>query len=472
MRIVLLGAPGSGKGTQAKLLVEKYSYPQVSTGDLLRAAVKAETPLGVQAKAAMDAGQLVSDEIVLGMIKERLSISDAKDGFILDGFPRNIPQAEALDGMLDKMRIPLDLALLVEVDFDALTQRLTGRRTCESCGQMYNVYLSPSKLDGQCDKCGGNLKHRADDNEETIYNRLKVYEAQTAPVVSYYRDQGKLRTIQGVGEIADIFDAIDQAIQNMVEEQKQRAAEEVAPEPVVSEPEEQENIFDKIEPEVTVDDLEKKVMNAVAQARARTTKKAASKKAAAKKKVAAKKTATKKKVTTKKKAAAKKATTKKTAAKKAAVKKKTTAKKAATKKTVAKKTVKKKVATKKKVAKKVATKKKVAAKKKAAPKKKLTTKKKVAKKVAVKKKAITKKKAVAKKKVAKKVATKKKVTAKKSTVKKAVAKKAVTKKKVTAKKKSAVKKVATKKKVAAKKVATKKKAAKKKVTAKKKRSKK
>ena len=462
MRIVLLGAPGSGKGTQAKLLVEKYSYPQVSTGDLLRAAVKAETPLGVQAKAAMDAGQLVSDEIVLGMIKERLSISDAKDGFILDGFPRNIPQAEALDGMLDKMRIPLDLALLVEVDFDALTQRLTGRRTCESCGQMYNVYLSPSKLDGQCDKCGGNLKHRADDNEETIYNRLKVYEAQTAPVVSYYRDQGKLRTIQGVGEIADIFDAIDQAIQNMVEEQKQRAAEEVAPEPVVSEPEEQENIFDKIEPEVTVDDLEKKVMNAVAQARARTTKKAASKKAAAKKKVAAKKTATKKKVTTKKKAAAKKATTKKTAAKKAAVKKKTTAKKAATKKTVAKKTVKKKVATKKKVA----------AKKKAAPKKKLTTKKKVAKKVAVKKKAITKKKAVAKKKVAKKVATKKKVTAKKSTVKKAVAKKAVTKKKVTAKKKSAVKKVATKKKVAAKKVATKKKAAKKKVTAKKKRSKK
>ncbi|TPW14646.1 MAG: adenylate kinase, partial [Halothiobacillaceae bacterium] len=207
MRIVLLGAPGSGKGTQAKLLVEKYSYPQISTGDLLRAAVTGGTSLGLQAKAAMDAGQLVSDEIVLGMIKERLSEPDAKEGFVLDGFPRNIPQAEALDKMLDKMHIPLQMALLVEVDFDALIQRLTGRRTCELCGQMYNIYLSPSKLDDRCDKCGGNLKHRADDNEETISNRLKVYEAQTEPLIAFYRSQNKLRVVQGVGEIPDIFAA-------------------------------------------------------------------------------------------------------------------------------------------------------------------------------------------------------------------------------------------------------------------------
>ncbi len=163
MKIVLLGAPGSGKGTQAKLLTTKYGVPQISTGDLLRAAVKAESLLGLQARAAMDAGRLVSDEIVLAMIKERLAQPDAKNGFILDGFPRNIPQAEALDLMLDKLDQPLQSALLIDVDFDSLIQRMTGRRTCESCGQMYNIYTSPPKLDDQCDKCGGNLhptKHR------------------------------------------------------------------------------------------------------------------------------------------------------------------------------------------------------------------------------------------------------------------------------------------------------------------------
>ncbi|MHB8746669.1 MAG: adenylate kinase, partial [Gammaproteobacteria bacterium] len=212
MRIILLGAPGSGKGTQAKLLVEQYKVPQVSTGDLLRAAVAADTPLGKQAKAAMDAGQLVSDEIVLGMIRERLSQSDAKKGFILDGFPRNIPQAQALDNMLDQLGQTLQLALLVDVDVDVLLQRLTGRRTCESCGQMYNVYTSPSKLDDQCDKCGGNLRHRADDNEETISNRLRVYEAQTAPLIQYYRAQNRLRTVQGVGDIRDIYKAVNKVV--------------------------------------------------------------------------------------------------------------------------------------------------------------------------------------------------------------------------------------------------------------------
>lgn len=212
MRIVLLGAPGSGKGTQAKLLAEKFTIPQISTGDLLRAAVAAGSSLGLQAKAAMDAGQLVSDTIVLGMIEERLAKPDTQKGFILDGFPRNIPQAEALDALLEKLHKPLDSGLLIDVDFEILLQRLTGRRTCESCGQMYNIYTSPSRLDERCDKCGGNLRHRADDNEETIGNRLRVYEAQTAPVVAYYRNQGKLRAVQGIGEIPDIFAAIQKTL--------------------------------------------------------------------------------------------------------------------------------------------------------------------------------------------------------------------------------------------------------------------
>jgi len=145
MRIVLIGAPGGGKGTQAKMLIEKYGIPQVSTGDLLREAVAAGTPLGMRAKAAMDAGQLVSDDIVLGMIQERLAKADAQKGFILDGFPRNIPQAEALDKMLGKLAKPLQTAMLIDVDFDVLMQRLTGRRTCQSCGQMYNVFTNPPR---------------------------------------------------------------------------------------------------------------------------------------------------------------------------------------------------------------------------------------------------------------------------------------------------------------------------------------
>lgn len=205
MRIVLLGAPGSGKGTQAKLLVEKYKIAHISTGDLLRAAVEAGTELGKRAKATMDAGQLVSDDIVLGMIQERLAKPDAKTGFILDGFPRNIPQAQALDALLARMGQPLQLALLIDVPSEVLLKRLTGRRTCTSCGQMYNVYYSPSQVQGKCDKCGGALMHRSDDNEGTIRNRLQVYEAQTAPLVSYYKAQGKLRTARGEGDIQEIF---------------------------------------------------------------------------------------------------------------------------------------------------------------------------------------------------------------------------------------------------------------------------
>lgn len=212
MRIVLLGAPGSGKGTQGKLLEQAYRIPQISTGDLLRAAVAAGTPLGRQAKAVMDAGQLVSDDIVLGIIRERLGEPDAQSGFILDGFPRNIPQAQALDNILSQIKQPLDLALHIDVDFEVLLQRLTGRRTCEHCGTVFNVYTSPSRLDDRCDQCGGNLRHRADDNEETISNRLRVYENQTAPLIAYYRGQGKLRVVRGVGEIDEILSSIKQIL--------------------------------------------------------------------------------------------------------------------------------------------------------------------------------------------------------------------------------------------------------------------
>jgi len=213
MRIVLLGAPGSGKGTQAKLLVEKYGIPQISTGDLLRAAVSGGTPLGLKAKAAMDAGQLVTDEIVLGIIRERLAKPDAKKGFILDGFPRNLAQAGALDRMLADIGQPLMAAILMDVDFDALLQRLTGRRTCVNCGAVYNIYTNPPRLDDQCDRCGGQLHHRADDNEETIGNRLRVYEQQTRPLVDYYRQQGKLETVEAEGEISDIFKRLIRTIE-------------------------------------------------------------------------------------------------------------------------------------------------------------------------------------------------------------------------------------------------------------------
>jgi len=335
MRIVLLGAPGSGKGTQAKLLVEQYKVPQVSTGDLLRAAVAADTPLGRMAKAAMDAGQLVTDEIVLGMIRERLSQADAKKGFILDGFPRNIPQAQALDGMLDQLHKPLQLALLVNVDVDVLLQRLTGRRTCESCGQMYNVYTSPSKLDDQCDKCGGNLRHRADDNEETISNRLRVYEAQTAPLIEYYRAQNRLRTVQGVGDIGDIYKAVNKVVAPLL---KEPAAKPVAKHAVVTNPAAVKAAVKQAPAKKAAvqKPVAKKPAVKKAAAKKAVVKKAAVKKAAVKKPAAKKKPAVKKPVA-KKKAPAKKAPAKKAAAKKPVAKKKAPAKKSAAKKPVAKK---------------------------------------------------------------------------------------------------------------------------------------
>ena len=204
MRIVLLGAPGSGKGTQAQKLITEYGIPQVSTGDLLRAAVSSGSELGKQAKSAMDAGQLVSDDIVLGMIKERLQQDDAQKGFILDGYPRNLTQAASLDSLLAETGQPLQGALLIDVDFEVLMQRLTGRLSCKNCGAVFNRFTSPPKVENTCDNCQNELFHRADDNEEVIGKRLQTYENETAPLVKYFKDKGILLSVQGVGDIDDI----------------------------------------------------------------------------------------------------------------------------------------------------------------------------------------------------------------------------------------------------------------------------
>ena len=370
MRIVLLGAPGSGKGTQAKLLVEKYKLPQISTGDMLRESVAEGTPLGRQAKAAMDAGQLVSDDIVLSIIKERVTRPDARKGFILDGFPRNLQQAEAMDQLLTALGRPLNLALLVAVDVDALIQRLVGRRTCLSCGQMYNVFYAPPHIEGRCDACGGRLRHRGDDNEETIGNRLRVFETHTLPVIEYYKEQGKLRTVQGVGEISDIFKAVTKVMEDVRASTKNETrtdairaafakhraskAEDAAAKKKVKKKAAKKKVVKKSEP--------KKKVAAKA-----VVKKKAVKKAAPKKKVAVKKKAVKKAVPKKKVAA--KAVVKKKAVKKKAVKKKAVKKKVVKKKVVKKATPKKKVAAKAVVKKKVSTKKVVVKKKKAVTKK-------------------------------------------------------------------------------------------------------
>jgi adenylate kinase len=205
MRIVLLGAPGSGKGTQAKKLMAERNIPQVSTGDMLRAAVAAGTRFGLQAKEIMDAGNLVSDEIMLGIISERLSEPDASEGFILDGFPRTEQQALDLADLLDQMGTPLDAAILMDVDFEILMKRLTGRRTCSLTGKLLNVYFSTQEELDACTNAGGELQQREDDNEEVIGNRLQVYRKQTEPLVEFYRQQGKLKTVDADGSIDDVY---------------------------------------------------------------------------------------------------------------------------------------------------------------------------------------------------------------------------------------------------------------------------
>jgi adenylate kinase len=214
MRIVLLGAPGSGKGTQSQLLVKAYGIPQISTGDLLREAVARCTELGLKAKSAMDAGKLVDDATVLGMIRERLGRPDAAKGFILDGFPRNIPQAEALHKMLAELRTPLDSVVLMNLDLGVLFKRLTGRRICERCGRVFNIYTSPPGSLPHCDHCNeqGRLVQRPDDKEEVIGKRLEVYEAQTKPLISYYTAAGLLRSVDADADVDTVFKNIRDAI--------------------------------------------------------------------------------------------------------------------------------------------------------------------------------------------------------------------------------------------------------------------
>ncbi len=214
MRLVLLGAPGAGKGTQAKKLIDKYGIPQISTGDILRKAVADGTPLGKEAKSYMNKGELVPDSVVIGLVKERLAQGDCKKGYILDGFPRTTPQAEALDKVLAEMKASLDTALSVDVDKDILMKRLTGRRTCKGCQQMYNIYFGPPKKDGVCDKCGGELFQRDDDKEATIKNRLDVYEKSTAPLIDYYGKKKILKSVEGMGSVDDIFNKVCAILQS------------------------------------------------------------------------------------------------------------------------------------------------------------------------------------------------------------------------------------------------------------------
>jgi len=205
MRIVMLGAPGSGKGTQAKKLQAAHGLVQISTGDLLRQAVADRTELGLKAKAAMDAGNLVSDDIVLGMIRERVAADDAQKGFILDGYPRNAQQARDLAGVFGELGLTLDAAVLMDVSTDVLMKRLTGRRTCSLTGKLLNIYFSPQEELDECTRNGGELLQREDDNEATIGNRLKVYEEQTAPLIRYYEDAGLLRTVSAEGPMDEVY---------------------------------------------------------------------------------------------------------------------------------------------------------------------------------------------------------------------------------------------------------------------------
>ncbi len=212
MNVVLFGPPGSGKGTQAQFIVGKYGIPQISTGDMLRSAVKAKTSLGDVAKAIMDAGGLVSDEIVLGLVKERVSREDCVSGFILDGFPRTIPQADELISLLDSIGKKIDVVIALEVDSHELIVRLSGRRTCPACGRGFHVLFDKPDREGVCNSCGTLLVQRDDDSEITVKNRLKVYGDQTSSLKSYFSDLGLLCNVSGSGSISDIQTRISRII--------------------------------------------------------------------------------------------------------------------------------------------------------------------------------------------------------------------------------------------------------------------
>ncbi|MFQ5431597.1 MAG: adenylate kinase [Nitrospinota bacterium] len=213
MNMILLGPPGAGKGTQAKKITEKHGIPQISTGDILRQAVKDKTEMGVKAKGFMDKGELVPDEVVIGIIKDRLAADDCKGGFILDGFPRTVPQAEELGKLLTGMNSGINFVIDIAVGEDSLVERLTGRRTCKNCGFGYHTKFSPPADEGVCDKCGGELYLRDDDNEETVKQRFKVYKDQSEMLKSFYGETGRYNRIDGEKDINEVFEDIEKIVQ-------------------------------------------------------------------------------------------------------------------------------------------------------------------------------------------------------------------------------------------------------------------
>lgn len=207
-----MGLPGAGKGTQAEKIVENYNIPHISTGDMFRAAIKEGTELGLLAKSFIDKGELVPDEVTIGIVRERLSKDDCKLGFLLDGFPRTVEQAEALESILSELNRPIDYVINVDVDTDILMERLTGRRICKDCGATYHLVFNPPAKEGVCDRCAGELYQRADDNAETVQNRLDVNLKQTKPLLSFYEDKGTLRNINGQQDINIVYENINELL--------------------------------------------------------------------------------------------------------------------------------------------------------------------------------------------------------------------------------------------------------------------
>ena len=435
MRIALLGAPGSGKGTQSKLIAERYRVPHISTGELLRQAAESDANFPAEAKEAFESGKLVSDEVVRGLLEERLRHKDTKRGFVIDGYPRNIPQAQSLDNLLGMLGRALQIAVYNEVSDDVLVKRNTGRLICGKCGAIFNRYYSPPQKKGVCDNCGASeLETRKEDDTKTVATRVESYKEFITPLITYYRAQHKLRTVSAMGTVEEIhekicaivdleirpleIDAVVFATDSQDEEVNTVIAggqiSRIAPSPT---PKRKPVLRKKVAATpIAKGAAPKKTSVESATSKKKTSKKAAAKKVEAKK-TGAKKTS-KKKIT--KKTSAKKVATKKAAARKAAAKKKVS-KKTSIKKSSAKKKVTKKTAVKKAVAKKKITKKTAS---KATAKKK-TTKKTSAKKVSAKK--TSSKKKVTKKTASRKTASKKSV-GKKKTAKKGAAKKAKTKK--------------------------------------------
>jgi adenylate kinase len=215
MNLVLMGLPGAGKGTQAEKIVGKYRIPHISTGDMFRAAIKNQTELGLQAKSFMDKGALVPDEVTIGIVRDRLAEADCIKGFLLDGFPRTVAQAEALENILASLDKKMDYVINIDVNKDILMERLTGRRICKECGSTYHLVFNPPTQEGTCDRCGGELYQRADDNEETVQNRLDVNIAQTKPLLDFYAAKGYLRNVDGQQHIDVVFDQLEELLKGL-----------------------------------------------------------------------------------------------------------------------------------------------------------------------------------------------------------------------------------------------------------------